>query len=357
MTNLDRLRIAMAEAGIPALIVSDLGSVNWLTGFTGTFGIAVVSGDAAQFITDSRYAIQAGEQVKDMPHSWFQSPVNGDEYLAQKIKEMGIQRIGFEGASVTYANFERWRDKLAGIELYGAPDLVSDLRMVKNESEIDRVRAACGIADACFEHVQRLIQPGVTEYDINLDIEFFIRRQGAEIAFPPIVVSGERSARPHGKASEKKLEVGDFLTMDFGAKVEGYCSDITRTVVVGEATDRHREIYNQVLKAEVECINAIKPGVRAADVDTLARTILDEKGLAQYFGHGLGHGLGALVHDAGRMNKTSQNVFEPGQIWTVEPGVYIPGFGGVRIEDDVLVTENGVETLTKSPKDLLVLPA
>ncbi|MBN9502593.1 MAG: hypothetical protein BGO01_17665 [Armatimonadetes bacterium 55-13] len=357
MTNLDRLRIAMAEAGIPALIVSDLGSVNWLTGFTGTFGIAVVSGDAAQFITDSRYAIQAGEQVKDMPHSWFQSPVNGDEYLAQKIKEMGIQRIGFEGASVTYANFERWRDKLAGIELYGAPDLVSDLRMVKNESEIDRVRAACGIADACFEHVQRLIQPGVTEYDINLDIEFFIRRQGAEIAFPPIVVSGERSARPHGKASEKKLEVGDFLTMDFGAKVEGYCSDITRTVVVGEATDRHREIYNQVLKAEVECINAIKPGVRAADVDTLARTILDEKGLAQYFGHGLGHGLGALVHDAGRMNKTSQNVFEPGQIWTVEPGVYIPGFGGVRIEDDVLVTENGVEILTKSPKDLLVLPA
>ncbi len=347
----------MAEAGIPALIVSDLGSVNWLTGFTGTFGIAVVSGDAAQFITDSRYAIQAGEQVKDMPHSWFQSPVNGDEYLAQKIKEMGIQRIGFEGASVTYANFERWRDKLAGIELYGAPDLVSDLRMVKNESEIDRVRAACGIADACFEHVQRLIQPGVTEYDINLDIEFFIRRQGAEIAFPPIVVSGERSARPHGKASEKKLEVGDFLTMDFGAKVEGYCSDITRTVVVGEATDRHREIYNQVLKAEVECINAIKPGVRAADVDTLARTILDEKGLAQYFGHGLGHGLGALVHDAGRMNKTSQNVFEPGQIWTVEPGVYIPGFGGVRIEDDVLVTENGVEILTKSPKDLLVLPA
>ena len=357
MTNLDRLRIAMAEAGIPALIVSDLGSVNWLTGFTGTFGIAVVSGDAAQFITDSRYAIQAGEQVKDMPHSWFQSPVNGDEYLAQKIKEMGIQRIGFEGASVTYANFERWRDKLAGIELYGAPDLVSDLRMVKNESEIDRVRAACGIADACFEHVQRLIQPGVTEYDINLDIEFFIRRQGAEIAFPPIVVSGERSARPHGKASEKKLEVGDFLTMDFGAKVEGYCSDITRTVVVGEATDRHREIYNQVLKAEVECINAIKPGVRAADVDTLARTILDEKGLAQYFGHGLAHGLGALVHDAGRMNKTSQNVFEPGQIWTVEPGVYIPGFGGVRIEDDVLVTENGVEILTKSPKDLLVLPA
>lgn len=347
----------MAEAGIPALIVSDLGSVNWLTGFTGTFGIAVVSGDAAQFITDSRYAIQAGEQVKDMPHSWFQSPVNGDEYLAQKIKEMGIQRIGFEGASVTYANFERWRDKLAGIELYGAPDLVSDLRMVKNESEIDRVRAACGIADACFEHVQRMIQPGVTEYDINLDIEFFIRRQGAEIAFPPIVVSGERSARPHGKASEKKLEVGDFLTMDFGAKVEGYCSDITRTVVVGEATDRHREIYNQVLKAEVECINAIKPGVRAADVDTLARTILDEKGLAQYFGHGLGHGLGALVHDAGRMNKTSQNVFEPGQIWTVEPGVYIPGFGGVRIEDDVLVTENGVEILTKSPKDLLVLPA
>lgn len=357
MSNLARLRAAMAAKNIPALIVSDIANVGWLTGFSGTFGYAIVAPESAVFVTDSRYTLQAAEQVKEMPTEWFQSPVTGDDFLAEKIKAGGIGRIGFEAASVTYANYERWRDKLAGVDLFGAEDVIQGLRMVKSKDEVDRIRKACGIADACFTHIQRTIQPGVSEYDVNLEIEFFIRRSGAELAFAPIVVSGERSARPHGKASEKKLAVGDFVTMDFGAKVEGYCSDITRTVVVGGAEERHKEIYEQVLKAEMAAIDAIKPGVRAADVDGLARKILDEKGFAQYFGHGLGHGLGSLVHDAGRMNPSSENVFEAGQVWTVEPGVYIPGFGGVRIEDDVLVTETGVEVLTKSNKELMVLPA
>jgi len=347
----------MAAKNVPALIVSDLPNVAWLTGFTGSAGMAVVSADKGIFITDSRYTLQAEEQVKDLPTAWFKSPTTGDEFLGAQIKELGLSKVGFEAASVTYANYEKWRDRLAGVELFGAEDLFQNLRMVKNASEIDRIKQACGIADACFAHIQPHIQPGVTEYDIDLEIEFYIRRHGAELAFAPIVVSGERSARPHGKASEKKLEKGDFLTMDFGAKFEGYCSDITRTVVVGESTDRHREVYEQVLKAEVAAIEAIRPGAKASDVDGLARKILDEKSFAQYFGHGLGHGLGALVHDAGRMSPTSTDVFEVGQVWTVEPGVYIPGFGGVRIEDDVLVTESGVEILTKSPKDLLVLPA
>lgn len=347
----------MAAQNIPALIVSDLPNVAWATGFTGTAGIAIVTANDGRFLTDSRYTLQAKEQVTELPTYWFQNPVSSDEFLARHIMEMGIARVGFEASSVTYANYERWKNRLTGVDLFGAPDLFQNLRMVKTAVEIDRIRQACGIADACFDHVIRMIQPGVSEYDINLEIEFFIRRQGAALAFEPIVVSGERSARPHGKASEKKLAVGDFVTMDFGAKVDGYCSDITRTVVVGEATPRHQEIYDQVLQAEVASIAAIKPGARAADVDGLARKILDEKELAQYFGHGLGHGLGALVHDAGRMNPTSENVFEAGQVWTVEPGVYIPGFGGVRIEDDVLVTENGVEILTKSNKELVVTPA
>ena len=160
----------------------------------------------------------------------------------------------------------------------------------------------------------------MTEYDLQLELEFYLRRAGAAIAFEPIVVSGERSARPHGKASEKTLEVGDFVTMDFGARVDGYNADLTRTVVVGEATDRHREVYEAVLRAERAAIDAMRPGVRAADVDALARTVLDEKGLAQYFGHGLGHGLGRHVHDGGRMNATSEDVLAVGQVWTVEPG-------------------------------------
>lgn len=357
MSNLARLRSKMSESGVQTLLVSDIANVRWLTGFTGSFGYVLVSADKALFVTDSRYAIQAGEQVLEMPNVWFQSPVVLDEFLAQQVSDLGFSKLGFEAASVSYATYEKWRSRFKGVELFGSPDLISKLRMVKTMDELDRIRQACGVADACFLHVIRMIQPGVSEWDVSLDIEFFIRRSGFELAFEPIVVSGERSARPHGKASEKKLEVGDFVTMDFGAKVDGYCSDITRTVVVGPANDRHREVYGQVLKAQLASIDAMKPGARASEVDGLARTVFDEIGLAKYFGHGLGHGLGSLVHDTGRMNATSEDVLEPGQVWTVEPGVYIPGFGGVRIEDDVVVTESGVEVLTHSTKELLSLPA
>ena len=356
MTNLSRLRSKMSESGIGALLVSDIANVKWLTGFTGSSGMVLVTESAARFVTDSRYTLQAEEQVKDMPTHWFQSPVSLDEFLAKNIAEMGVAELWFEGASVTYATFDSWRDKFAGVQLRNSSDIIARLRMVKSPGEVEFIRQACGVADACFDHIKRLIQPGVREWDINLDLEFFIRRSGYELGFEPIVVSGERSARPHGKASEKKLEVGDFVTMDFGAKVEGYCSDITRTVVVGEATDRHREIYNQVLKAQLAALEMMRPGVKAAEVDKKAREVFDELGLAKYFGHGLGHGLGSVVHDTGRMSPSSTDVLEAGQVWTVEPGVYIPGFGGVRIEDDVVVTDGGIEILTHSPKELMVLP-
>ena len=163
----------------------------------------------------------------------------------------------------------------------------------------------------------------------------------AELAFDPIVVSGNRSARPHGRASEKLLESGDFVTLDLGANLDGYCSDITRTFLVGKASDRHREVYGQVLKAQIAAIEAIKPGAIAKDVDGVSRKVLDEKGLAKYFGHGLGHGLGQVVHDGGSLNSSSETVLAEGQVWTVEPGAYIEGFGGVRIEDDVVVTSDG----------------
>ncbi len=356
MSNLNRLRAKMAEAGIPALLVSNIANVKWLTGFTGSFGYAIVTPDQARFITDSRYAIQSGEQVKDMPTSWFQSPVVVDEFLAAQVKDMGLSNISFEGSQVAYSTYESWKSQFPGVLLTGAPDIIGNLRMVKSPEEIAKIREACGITDSCFAHVQRMIQPGVSEWDICMDIEFFIRRSGQELAFEPVVVSGIRSARPHGKATEKKLEVGDFVTMDFGAKVGGYCADITRTVVVGEATDRHRQVYAQVLRAQLESMALMKPGVAASTVDAKARAVLGELDLAQYFGHGLGHGLGSVVHDTGRMNATSKDVLEVGQVWTVEPGVYIPGFGGVRIEDDVVITPDGLEVLTKSPKELLVLP-
>ena len=354
--NLDRLRDAMAMRGVDALLVSDATNVAWLTGFTGSFGRVILTPGDARFVTDSRYTLQAQEEVPGMPVASFSTPVHADTFVHEQAREMGLSHLAFEATTTTYDAWEKMRERMPEIELAPAPDLFGELRMVKSPDEVATIRKACAVADACFGHLTRLVQPGLTEYDLQLELEFYLRRAGAGIAFDPIVVSGERSARPHGTASEKVLEVGDFVTMDFGATVDGYHSDLTRTIVVGEATDRHGEVYGQVLLAQMGALAAMRPGVRAADVDKLAREILDEKGMAQYFGHGLGHGLGRKVHDGGRMNATSEDVLAPGQVWTVEPGAYIPGFGGVRIEDDVVVTEDGIEILTASPKELLVLP-
>lgn len=356
MNELVRLRSAIAEMGLEAILVSDPTSVLWLTGFTGTFARVLVTATDGVFITDSRYTLQAQEQVQVLPAVSFASPTDGDEFTGEAARKLGITRLGFESASTTYSAWQKWHEKL-GVELVPVGELISKLRMIKSESEIAKVRAACGLADACFDHVRRLIQPGVSEYDIALEIEFFFRRHGAGVAFPSIVVSGERSARPHGVPSEKKLEVGDFVTMDFGARLDGYNSDITRTVVVGDVSSRHREVYNAVLDAQLGALEAIRAGRLARDVDRTARDILATKDLAKYFGHGLGHGLGILVHDGGRLSPTSEDVIEVGQIWTIEPGVYIPGFGGVRIEDDVVITADGIEILTHSTKELLVLPS
>lgn len=353
LPNLDRLRALMADKEVPALLVTDPTDVGWLTGFTGSFGYVIVTPSEARFITDSRYTLQAKEQVPDLLLASFATPVEGETFVGEQARAMGLSAVAVDGASVTYAQFEKIESK-SGLKLTSAPDLFSTLRMVKLPDEVAAIKKACAVTDACFGHLTRLIQPGLTEYDLQLELEFYLRRAGAAIAFEPIVVSGERSARPHGKASDKVLEVGDFVTMDFGAKVDGYNADLTRTIVVGEATDRHREIYDAVLRAETACIAMMRPGLKAADVDAYAREVLGD--FAPYFGHGLGHGLGRMVHDGGRMNATSEDVLAPGQVWTVEPGVYVPDFGGVRIEDDVVVTEEGVEVLTASPKELMVLP-
>jgi Xaa-Pro aminopeptidase len=356
MNSLVRLREAIAAQGLQAILINDLPSVAWLTGFSGTAGRVLVTQTDAVFLTDSRYAIQATEEVENMRSASFSTPVSGDEFLADHANQLGIRELGLDKNSIFFGQFESLAEKLQPIALVPIDSVVAKLRMIKAPSEVEKVKEACLFADRVFEYLLDRLQIGRTEFDIHLELEFYIRRHGYELAFPPIVVSGENSARPHGHASKRVLQDGDFVTMDFGATIDGYHSDITRTIVMGTATPRHHEVYDQVLKSQMAALEAIKPGVRAADVDALVRQVLDEKGLAQYFGHGLGHGLGRLVHDSGRMAGTSTDVFEPGQIWTVEPGVYIEGFGGVRIEDDVVVVEDGIEILTHSPKELLELP-
>ena len=343
----------MAAAQIDALLVSSSTNLFWLTGFTGSFGYVLLTATEARFITDSRYTVQAKEQVTSMPIVSFASPKTGITVLQETMDELGIKKVGFESIYVTYGQFLTYQEKLSDFEWVPAGELLENLRMIKTPDEIAKIKAACALTDKCFDHIKRLVQVGVTEFEIQLELEFFFRRNGATCAFDPIIVSGENSARPHGKATEKTLAEGDLVTFDFGAKVDGYCADMTRTVVVGKASEKTRAIYDSVLKVQLACLEMMKPGVIAGDVDAKAREIFGE--WAQYFGHGLGHGLGILVHDTGRLGSGSKTVLEPGQIWTVEPGIYFEGFGGCRIEDDVLVTETGIEIFNTTTKELLEL--
>lgn len=353
MTNTDRLQAALIDRDLHAVVISNLPSVFWLTGFTGSFGLVVVTRDSGILLTDSRYTIQAAEQCQDLPVDSFRSPVRAEEFLAEHVRKLNISKLAFDRNHVTVATHAKWSEHLGGVELEAVDDPIDDLRMIKTADEVAKMRKCCAISDAALEHLMKLLKPGVSELELLWEFEDLLRSHGATSAFDPIIVSGPRTARPHGNPSERKLEKGDFVTFDLGACLDGYNSDITRTFVLGSASERQREVYEQLLKAQVACIDAMKPGVNGRGVDSLARTILDEKDLAQYFGHGLGHGLGALVHDTGRLSSVVDQDVEVGQVWTIEPGVYIEGFGGIRIEDDIVITESGCEVLTAFPKELL----
>lgn len=357
MNNLQRLQKRLEELGLSSFLVTDLTDVRWLTGFSGSAGTVLVAPQRACFFTDGRYTIQANDQVGALLPvriTTHDSPLATQ--LAALAREWGLASIAFNGDAVTVNTHRDWTQQLPGIELQPVEDPCAALRMKKGSDEIERIQEACRLTDSTFQHVLRLIQPGVAELDIHLELEFHLKRQGADLAFEPIVVSGPRSALPHGKASERKLEEGDFVTLDFGARLAGYCADLTRTVVVRSAGERHREIYDAVLAAQLAAIEALRPGTAGKEVDAVARTVLAERGLDRFFTHGLGHGLGAVVHDHGRLNQTSMVCIEVGQVWTIEPGVYIEGFGGVRIEDDVWISPDGPVILNRSPKELLVLP-
>ena len=354
--HLELVRRAIAEQDHgDALLITSPATVRWLTGFQGSFGMVLVAEDRALFITDSRYKVAAEAGIEGFDVETFAAPKTAKDFLKELVGRLGWKRVGFEASNLTYAAVEEYRTAFEGVELIPVKDVLSDLRMVKSEEEIAKLRACCALADAAFDHVRRLFQIGAVEYDIQLELEFFLRRHRAELAFDPIVVSGPNSARPHGRATERKLTSGDFVTLDFGAKMDGYHSDLTRTVLIGEPTPRHEEVYGLVLKGQLAALEMMKPGVKAHDVDAAVREIFGD--LAKHFGHSLGHGLGSEVHDSGKLGPNSKHVLAEGQVWTVEPGIYIEGFGGVRIEDDVVIRAEGVEILTHAPKDLLVFGA
>nr|WP_154307747.1 Xaa-Pro peptidase family protein [Metabacillus lacus] len=351
---LEKLQGSLKDLQVDGLLVTSDVNRRYLTGFTGTAGVALVSGEKAAFLTDFRYVKQAEEQIKDFQIIEHKRPLI--EEAAAAAKQMGIGRLGFEQDHLTYSTYKAYEKEMSGIELVPVSGAVEKLRLIKSPSEIKILKEAAEIADAAFQHILKFIQPGLKEVEVANELEFFMRKNGAaSSSFDMIVASGIRSALPHGVASSKVIEKGDFVTLDFGAYYKGYCSDITRTISVGEPKDELKKIYETVLKAQLLGMEGIKPGMTGREADALTRDYITEKGYGEYFGHSTGHGLGMEVHEGPALSVKSDTVLEPGMVVTVEPGIYVAGLGGVRIEDDTVITEYGNESLTASPKELIIL--
>lgn len=347
------LREQLKNEEIDALLITNPYNLSYMTQFTGTAGVAVVSAEDAVFITDFRYTEQAEKEI--VGYRIVQHTKTIIEEVAAQLKEMNVKTIGFEKDDMTFGLFEQY-EKAIEADLKAVAGLVENLRMVKTPAEIEVLQKAAKIADDAFEHIITYIRPGITELDVSNELEFFMRKQGAtSSSFSIIVASGLRSALPHGVATDKVIESGDFVTLDFGALYEGYISDITRTVAVGEPSEKLKEIYAVVLEAQELAIKGIKPGMTGIEADAIARDYITSKGYGAAFGHSTGHGIGMEVHEAPGLSSRSKTVLEPNMAVTVEPGIYVPGIGGVRIEDDLIMTEDGNRRLTFATKKLLIL--
>ncbi|WP_320672649.1 M24 family metallopeptidase [Patulibacter defluvii] len=357
----EQLAAAVAERDLDALVVTDLVDIRWLTGFTGSNAVVVVGpartdGPLLRFLTDFRYVTQAAEQVPDPWQRIDGGRDLGGAGLVAHLPE-GARRVGFDAGHLTVAAHDRLRGALPeGVELRPAA-LIGDLRAVKDEGEVARIRAAAELADAAFREVV-LEGPvvGRTEAAVALDLEIAMRRLGASgNSFDPIVAAGAHGALPHASPRDVEIPAGVLLTVDWGAILDGYCSDCTRTVATGPVSDRARDVYALVLDAQQRSLAAVRAGAGARDVDAVAREIIAAAGHGEHFGHGLGHGVGLEIHEPPTLSPRGAGALRAGEIVTVEPGVYLPGELGVRIEDLAVVTADGSEVLNTLPKDLVTV--
>lgn len=348
------LRAQLAQEKLDALLVFSEVNRNYLSGFTGSSGGLLLTGEGAWFVTDSRYTLQAGRQVKHA--KVLLQKKNLLVELLDLVRRHKAQRVGFESAQVTVAQHLYLTQGLPKVKWVPTRGLVEGLRLVKDAGERQALRAAARIADRTFHHILPFIRPGVKESALAGEMEHFFRREGASgPSFDTIVASGWRSALPHGVASDKRVEKGDLVVFDFGCRFDGYCSDMTRTVSVGRPNPLQRKIYGIVQRAQAAGLAAARPGGSAGDVDKACRSLIARAGYGPRFGHGTGHGVGAEVHEDPRVGPKAKDKLRPGLAITVEPGIYLDGKFGVRIEDLVLITETGHENLYRTTKDLITV--
>jgi len=354
MTNIDRIRHAMPEYKCDALFITSQVNRLFATGFSSSAGVLFITKSDAFFFTDSRYIEVAEANISDAHVALKNNNDATNKAIIELIKEHNIKSIGFEDSVVSYTAHKAL-EKSFGVKLVPAQKLINDLREIKSRAELDGIIKAQRISEDVFNEVLPLISTKVTEKDIAAEIIYRILKKGADdISFSPIVVSGPNSSRPHGVPGGEKIKKG-FLTIDWGTKVNGWCSDTTRTVYVGKPTKEMIKVYNTVLTAQEAGIKAIHAGAKGVDVDAAARRVIEDAGYGDYFGHGFGHSQGLEVHESLRAAPLSKCILPAGAVLSAEPGIYIPGKYGVRIEDTIYVTEDGSENITKLPKELIII--
>jgi len=357
--RLQRLQQSMAAQKLDLLLVTHLANVRYLCRFTGSAGALLVSNKGVHLFTDGRYTTQAREEVKAARVVIAKKAplLAAGEWISSHRKAARGLTIGIEGDHMTVAERVRFHETLpAEARIRAVSPLVEPLRLVKDRDEIDLLRAAVLMGAGLFEVALKSIRPGVRELEVAAEMEYAARRAGADaMSFETIIASGERSALPHGRASQAVIPADGFVVCDFGVILSGYCSDMTRTVYVGRPSLEAREFYGAVKAAQLAAVAAVAPGVSTGDIDQAARKVLQKKGLGRFFTHSTGHGVGLEIHEAPRVAAGQKDILQPGMIITVEPGAYISGRWGVRIEDMLVVTESGCEVLTPTSKDLIAL--
>lgn len=349
------IKAMLEQKPLDAVILSNTDNIRYLSGYCGDTGFFFLSEHRAVIMTDFRYIYQVKAEAPECEAL----DVGSAGYaaaIAKLCEEEGAKRIGYEADHLLCASMEAWKEKLPEAEFINIEEELGALRIIKTEDELEKLRKAEHIGDLAFEDILNYLKPGVTELEIAARLEYFMKRKGASgNSFDPIVASGVNSSMPHAVPTAKKLEKGDFVTLDFGCKYDGYCSDMTRTVVIGKASDKQKEIYETVLRAQEAVLAGVKVGMTGKEIDAIARDIIYAAGYEGCFGHGTGHGTGLNIHEVPYASMKYDKVIAAGMTLTVEPGIYVKDFGGVRIEDLIVLKENGHENLTFSPKQLIEL--
>ena len=341
------LRDRLAAEDAAALLVSSQANVRYLTGFAGE-GLLVLTPTGALLSTDGRYKVEAAEMATGVEACFHEAGHLAGAY--EYLGAIAVTSTGFEAEALTYGSYLTLQEKLDGIELRPARRWVEDLRVHKEEAEVEAMGGAAAMVDQALARFLDGLEPGKTERELALDLTRELAAAGTDPPFPIIMASGESSARPHAVPGTRRLAEGDMLKIDVGGQHEGYCSDMTRTFFIGEPNDKFREVYGLVLAAQAQALSVVGPDVPAREVDQAARDIITVGGYGEAFSHGLGHGVGLQVHEGPRVSAKSEDVLKPGMVVTIEPGIYLEGWGGVRIEDLVLITPDGAEVLTHAPK-------